>query len=351
MAMGIDSLNGSTPRRDSVQHAVEAMKKVPGFSLLKSKLKFGMASCRVCNAILTVVLFLLVGFLVYSKGFQTGDVVLVPSANGTAPEFTTPWGFVDTCYFTMVTVTTVGYGDLSPETDGGKIFTIFYAFLGIGMIGSALGLIAEWILDQQEAMAKKAAARILAETEKAIRKVPLSMDRAPPTSSANVVHPADTAVITVDGDLRGKGEGGDGENMRVPHIPPFLRRLRQALPAIDPAVWKKGTKYIQMFVPVLVFMCLGMIMGEIEGWNGLDSIYFSIITICTIGSAPPPPKHTPIVQMVMSDIFLNHHHRRPRLRGAASSSSVHLRSLTLSLFFALRLLPRPRPRPRPALSN
>ena len=43
------------------------------------------------------------------------------------------WDYLDSLYFTVVTVTTIGYGDLAPQTDIGKIFTIFFSFLGIGM--------------------------------------------------------------------------------------------------------------------------------------------------------------------------------------------------------------------------
>ncbi|HSE60999.1 MAG TPA: potassium channel family protein [Candidatus Saccharimonadales bacterium] len=41
--------------------------------------------------------------------------------------------YVDALYFTAVTLTTVGYGDLAPQTDAGKIFTAIYAFVGIGI--------------------------------------------------------------------------------------------------------------------------------------------------------------------------------------------------------------------------
>ena len=40
---------------------------------------------------------------------------------------------VDAAYFSMVTMSTVGYGDLSPSTAGGKAFTVIFIF--IGMVG------------------------------------------------------------------------------------------------------------------------------------------------------------------------------------------------------------------------
>lgn len=44
------------------------------------------------------------------------------------------WTWLDACYFSIITLTTIGYGDLSPQTDGGKLFTIFYILVGIGII-------------------------------------------------------------------------------------------------------------------------------------------------------------------------------------------------------------------------
>lgn len=48
------------------------------------------------------------------------------------------WDYIDSLYFSVITLTTVGYGDLSPQTTGGKLFTIFYIFIGLGMILSFL---------------------------------------------------------------------------------------------------------------------------------------------------------------------------------------------------------------------
>ena len=44
------------------------------------------------------------------------------------------WPWLDCFYFSVTTLTTVGYGDFSPHTDAGKIFTIVYIFIGVGVI-------------------------------------------------------------------------------------------------------------------------------------------------------------------------------------------------------------------------
>lgn len=51
------------------------------------------------------------------------------------------WTILDSLYFSVVTLTTIGFGDFTPKTDGGKIFTIFYIVMGIGMILSFINTV------------------------------------------------------------------------------------------------------------------------------------------------------------------------------------------------------------------
>ncbi|HEY7270110.1 MAG TPA: potassium channel family protein [Dehalococcoidia bacterium] len=46
------------------------------------------------------------------------------------------WGWINSFYFCAVTLTTIGYGDLHPTTDVGKVFTIFYCIIGIGIVAT-----------------------------------------------------------------------------------------------------------------------------------------------------------------------------------------------------------------------
>lgn len=44
--------------------------------------------------------------------------------------------WLNSFYFSVVTLATVGYGDIVPKTDIGKLFTVFYIFIGVGIISA-----------------------------------------------------------------------------------------------------------------------------------------------------------------------------------------------------------------------
>jgi len=52
--------------------------------------------------------------------------------------FLEEWSWVDSLYFSVVAVTTVGFGDLSPSTDPSKMFTVGYIVVGIGIFTTYL---------------------------------------------------------------------------------------------------------------------------------------------------------------------------------------------------------------------
>jgi hypothetical protein len=46
------------------------------------------------------------------------------------------WSILDSLYFSVVTLATVGFGDLTPTTDAAKLFTIGYIITGIGILAA-----------------------------------------------------------------------------------------------------------------------------------------------------------------------------------------------------------------------
>ena len=59
------------------------------------------------------------------------------------------WTIIEALYFSVVTLTTVGYGDLHATSAGTQIFTIFYILTGIGVFVALLASVAQQYIAQK----------------------------------------------------------------------------------------------------------------------------------------------------------------------------------------------------------
>jgi len=53
------------------------------------------------------------------------------------------WTWVQSLYFSAVTLTTVGYGDLYPTHDASRLFTVVFVFAGVSFVLFSLTLMAD----------------------------------------------------------------------------------------------------------------------------------------------------------------------------------------------------------------
>ena len=53
-------------------------------------------------------------------------------------------------WWAVITLTTVGYGDVSPMTLGGRIFTFFILLIGLGVVSVPAGLVASGLSKARE---------------------------------------------------------------------------------------------------------------------------------------------------------------------------------------------------------
>ena len=62
------------------------------------------------------------------------------------------WSVVDAVYFSAMSLATVGFGDIVPTTDVGKIFTVVYVLVGIGILVSFFTSLTARTLELQRAV-------------------------------------------------------------------------------------------------------------------------------------------------------------------------------------------------------
>ena len=60
------------------------------------------------------------------------------------------WHWVDALYFSTATLSTVGFGDLAPQTQFGKIFTVVYIFVGVGVFVALFAHFARALLNDRD---------------------------------------------------------------------------------------------------------------------------------------------------------------------------------------------------------
>lgn len=70
--------------------------------------------------------------------YLAGLAVIALGIGTVVYHFMEEWTWVDSFYFSSIALTTVGFGDLTPSSDLSKIFTVFYIFSGISLIGATL---------------------------------------------------------------------------------------------------------------------------------------------------------------------------------------------------------------------
>ncbi|KAI7804366.1 putative potassium channel subfamily K member 2 [Triplophysa rosa] len=130
---------------------------------------------------------------------------------------TSMWDFSSSFFFAGTVITTIGFGNISPHTEGGRIFCIIYALLGIPLFGFLLAGVG----DQLGTIFGKGIAKV----EKMFVKWNVSQTKIRVTS---------TVLFILFGCL------------------------------------------LFVAIPALIFQ-------HIEGWSTLESIYFVVITLTTIG--------------------------------------------------------------------
>ncbi|CAN6451713.1 unnamed protein product [Victoria cruziana] len=91
------------------------------------------------QAVVLLILYLSLGVLVFffNRHHFSGD--------DTSP-------FIDALYFCVVTMCTIGYGDITPSSPAAKLFSIMFVLVGFGFIDILLSGMVNYVLDLQESL-------------------------------------------------------------------------------------------------------------------------------------------------------------------------------------------------------
>ncbi|KAJ3588949.1 hypothetical protein NHX12_009802 [Muraenolepis orangiensis] len=138
-----------------------------------------------------------------------------PSSNSTT--FTSRWDLASAFFFSGTIITTIGFGNISPKTEGGQLFCIFYALMGIPMFGFLLAGVGDHL--------------------------------------------------------------GTGLRKAIAKIETIFLKFR-----VSPTIVRIISAVLSILLGVVLFVAVPIfVFQEVEGWTLLESAYFVVITLTTVG--------------------------------------------------------------------
>jgi len=76
-------------------------------------------------------------------------LVLILLAGTTGYVLLEGWSVLDALYMTIITITTVGFGEVNVVSSSGRVFTICIIFMGMGIMAYSLGMVAQIMVETQ----------------------------------------------------------------------------------------------------------------------------------------------------------------------------------------------------------
>ena len=190
------------------------------------------------------------------------------------------WGVANSnsALFVFTIVSTIGYGNFAPVTDGGKIFLMVYALVGIPVVGTCVGVLASQLLNMLETWA----VMNMDIVDQAFKHYDdddsgyLSREEFREALEDLEIHlnTAQFEQLMVDTDDEGTGMIE-------------LDEFKVAAAKLNLPLGKAARTRMRLFVSVftaVAWLFLGSFAYvSLEDWRYLDSVYFCVVTLTTIG--------------------------------------------------------------------
>lgn len=156
------------------------------------------------------------------------------------------WSLLDSLYFSVVTFSTVGYGDLRPSTDASRLFCVTYALVGIVAFGVLLGVLGQMALERQEEAVQ-------------------TVTRYASSKLLKVFEPNSEIV-------------DDDESSAMDEAPPPFPP-----PETSTLVSLARSKFATYFSVFVLILALAALFRVAEGWLLAECLYYAMVTATTVG--------------------------------------------------------------------
>lgn len=202
------------------------------------------------------------------------------------------WRYVDAVYFCVVTITTVGYGDLTPSRAVSKLFLVAYIAGSLVLLSSILAGLVETLLDQQEELLLE---RLLFTGEEDEEQ----------QQQASTVAPMDYLMLTQPQppSPQQQARGNDGRQTTTTSLVSIIKQSFIGRFIIRATHGFRPSDFYSLALST-VWLCVILVLGMLafavfEHLGFIDSLYATVVSASTVGYGDYTPTHT-VTRVVMT---------------------------------------------------
>eukprot|EP00978_Attheya_sp_CCMP212_P030653 scaffold113525_cov46-Attheya_sp.AAC.1 len=198
------------------------------------------------------------------------------------------WDIVDSLYFSVVTFTTIGYGDLVPMTTGGRLFLIVFALGGVAVLGIGLGVVGSQLVEAEvhalQHASHDATHHILQlfRSSKHPKKEASASASASTTPTSSVMFTAKSHSHSFGSDMGDSSSvvSSDYDDDEEDEEEPRLSYYQRMWSGWWATFCRVVGRYSPGFLPLIV---ASVFMKHHEGWALDEALYYMVVTTTTIG--------------------------------------------------------------------
>ena len=223
---------------------------------------------------LAIILYLVIGVIGYSFVFEN-------------------WSIVDSLYFTIVTGTLVGFGDIVPSSHASKIFTSIFAMTSIVFFGLVIGVLGSRLAEYQVSAVENANKEMTKKVtgffrlkKKRGQGQPLSSGLFSRTNSTeSLMSLTSNASYTSLESL----ESLQADEAELSKKDLFKKRILDEHARWYMSMLSLLCRYLPALIPIVL---ASFLFAYLEDWHYVDACYFFVSTSATIGYGDVVPQST-----------------------------------------------------------
>ena len=198
-------------------------------------------------------------------------------------------------FFAFTLVSTIGYGKVTPQTDNGKIFTIFYIIFGVPLGAYSFGFFASMTVKIFSRLTEITSDPILRAYQLVNVKKEEDLN---PVQLRKIIDALGVECSEQEfDDIFDETDIDNDGTISYPELKKVISEKKWNIYNIE----NNSHQLLYVFILIVIYLVLGMFTFHWgEKWSLGDAFYFCIITITTIGLGDLYPKHNKMMVFFFS---------------------------------------------------